>query len=98
VAFIGPEQRRHGGREVVRCQQWWVLQWIIYESGGELGGGETEGHTIAKRGRGGGELVSTVTLYYMFGRQAVTTVGLDVEEGRCWVDLSYWVSTVLVEC
>jgi hypothetical protein len=92
--------RRRGGGEVVRCHQWWVLQWIIYESGGELGGGETEGHTIAKRGRGGRELVSMVTLHYAFGRQAATTVGLDVGEGKgkCWADLSYWASIVLVEC
>jgi hypothetical protein len=66
VAFIGPEQRRD-----VEAGRWFgvdnggcfILQCIDYDSGGEPRGGETDGRAIAKRRRGGGEIVSTVTLH-----------------------------------
>jgi hypothetical protein len=64
VAFIGPEQ--HGDVEAGRWfdgRQQQTLQCIIYMSGGESGGGEIEGWVIARRGRGGGELISAVTLH-----------------------------------
>jgi hypothetical protein len=66
VAFIGPEQ--HEDVEAGRClggRQWCVLQCISYGSGGELGGGETKGRDVARRGRGGGKLVSVVKLHDM---------------------------------
>jgi hypothetical protein len=61
VFFIGPEQRRN-----VEVRRWfdgwqrWTLQCISYGSGGELRGRKTEGRALARRGRGGGDLDSTV--------------------------------------
>jgi hypothetical protein len=58
VTFIGLEQRGNveGGRWFDGWQ-WWVLQCIGYGSGGE-----TEGQAIARRGRGGGKLISVVVV------------------------------------
>jgi hypothetical protein len=59
VAFIGSEQRRdvEAGRWF-SGRQLWALQCIGYGSGGEIGGGKTEGRAVARWGRRGGKLIS----------------------------------------
>jgi hypothetical protein len=90
VAFIGPEQcrdveaERYFGR-----RQRQMLQCIVYDSGEELGGGETEGRAVARRGRGGCKLILVVTLHdtVALGRSDVPVAGGEVgrrEVGPTW--------------
>jgi hypothetical protein len=55
-----------------------------------------EGQAVARRGRGGGELVSAVMLHGVVAcdRQVGGGDGLEVGEERSWTGLGNWVSTV----
>jgi hypothetical protein len=55
-----------------------------------------EGQAVARRGRGGGELVSAVMLHGVVAcdRQVGGGDGLEVGEERSWTGLGNWASTV----
>jgi hypothetical protein len=86
VAFIGPEQ--HKDAEVVQRPTAVVVSMYRLR----------EWRRDERRGRGGGELVSTVTLHGAVARVWPTgaVAGLDAGEGRSWAGLTYWASTVLI--
>jgi hypothetical protein len=93
-------QRCGGGEVVQRPATVSALMYQLQEWRGD-GRRGNRGQAVARKGRGGSELISAVMLlaaqWHMSDRQAATA-GLDAGEARSWADFAYWASTVVIGC